>query len=52
MVSTMSSELDPQAFRDLLMGRKKILNALGQWKGGKAPLYISFLDQGSIYDFS
>jgi hypothetical protein len=52
MVSIVSLELDPQAFRDLLMGRKKeILNALGEWKGGKAQLYICFLDQGSLYDF-
>lgn len=49
MVSTVSLELDPQAFRDLLMGRKK-KKCPGAVEG-KAQLYICFLDQGSLYDF-
>lgn len=48
MVSTVSLELDPQAFRDLLMGRKKKCSGAVE---GKAQLYICFLDQGSLYDF-
>lgn len=39
MVSTVSLELDPQAFRDLLMGRKK-KNALGQWKGKPSSTFV------------
>lgn len=37
MVSTVSLELDPQAFRDLLMGRKKMLWGSGK---GKPSLHL------------